>query len=202
MTETDVIKLQVLSGHYSETFELLRNDVGKRDRMFLYILVVVFLLLLYMSAPFALSEWLNSYMDNQIGSSVSHKLVDASFVGLVLWIGLLSMSHSYFQIVLHIERQYNYVGQLERQLCKSFDGKAFIREGKHYQENRRNFSRWTKFIFWFLFPLLFLFFNIVWLFFLYSVLKPAVLYLIVDSIISVSVLVSLGFYLWALFKKQ
>lgn len=202
MTDDNATHLQILSEHYSETFALLRNDVARRDRLFLYILALIFLLLLYMSAPTALSDWINSYMEKQIGSTAGNKIVDASFVGMVLWIGLLSMAHSYFQIVLHIERQYKYVYQLENQLSKIFDGQAFIREGKHYRENRRKFAEWTKFIFWFLFPLLFLIFNIVWLVFLFTILKPAFLYLVVDSIISVSALVSLGFYLWALFKKR
>ncbi|HLO13810.1 MAG TPA: hypothetical protein VK206_03205 [Anaerolineales bacterium] len=39
-------QLEVLSQHYSETFELLKNDAAKRDRLFLYILIVIFLLLL------------------------------------------------------------------------------------------------------------------------------------------------------------
>ena len=166
MTKATDTQLEVLSHHYSETFELLKNDVAKRDRLFLYILIVIFTLLLYMSAPNAMGEAVNNFLNSQTGGEGS-QIIDVSFIGAILLLVLLSLSHTYFQTVLHVERQYNYVYQLEKVLCEYFDNKAFIREGEFYRRYRRMFSKWTKAIFWWLFPCLFLLFNIIWLIFLW-----------------------------------
>jgi len=115
----------------------------------------------------------------------------------------LSFSHTYFQLVLHIERQYNYVYQLETELSKKFfNEKAFIREGKHYKDHRRKFAKWTKFIFWMLFPALYFAFILFWLFFLFVRPDMAVGYRIINALIPISSLISMGFYLMALFWKM
>ena len=201
MTKATDTQLEVLSHHYSETFELLKNDVSKRDRLFLYILIVIFTLLLYMSAPNAMGELLNNFLNSQTGGEGS-QIIDVSFIGAILLLVLLSLSHTYFQTVLHVERQYSYVYQLEKVLCEYFDNKAFIREGEFYRRYRRMFSKWTKAIFWWLFPCLFLLFNIIWLIFLWWRSGAPFAYLVIDSLISLSTLTSLVFYLLALFKKR
>lgn len=196
-------KLEILSSHYSETFSLLKEVVARRDRLFLYILGVIFLLLLYMSAPSAVSDWLNQFINSKSGNnSPTANLIEASFVGAVLLLGLLSLSHTYFQTVLHIERQYDYVYQLEVKLSEHFDGEAFIREGKHYRKYKRLFSKWTKGIFWILFPMLYVVFLIYWVLFLFTTSQASTIYKVVDGSIVLSILVSLGLYMFALVKKK
>jgi hypothetical protein len=198
-------QLEVLSTHYSETFSLLKSAVEKRDRLFLYVLLTIFALLLYIGAPSGVSDWLNSFVSNQAGSNNtgnSATLIEASFIGAILLLGLLSLSHTYFQTVLHVERQFDYVYQLEGLLSISFDNKAFIREGIHYQTHKRKFASWTKFIFWYLFPFLFLIFNIVWLLFLFTKSQASTAFKIVDSLIIASMLTSMVLYLLALITKK
>ena len=195
-------QLEVLSHHYSETFELLKSDVAKRDRLFLYILIVIFVLLLYMSAPGVMGGLLNSFIRIQLGDTSDTNLIDVSFMGAILLLGLLSLSHTYFQTVLHVERQYNYVYQLEDELSKHFEERAFIREGKFYKRYRRKFSKWTKAIFWWLFPSLFLLFIVAWLIFLWGRSQAPLGYQIVGTLISLSILASLGLYMLALMREK
>lgn len=195
--------LETLAAHYSETFALIKTAVEKRDRLLLYILMIIFLMLLYMNSPKTSGDWLNSFINNQSGAEGdSTLLIEASFIGVLLHLGLLSLSHTYFQTVLHIERQYNYIYQLEDELGSFFGGKAFSREGKHYQKNRRQFAKWTKVIFWYLFPLLYLFFMISWLNFLYTKSDAPKIYLFVHSLLGISIFTSLYFYLLSLIKKK
>ena len=202
MAEKDT-HLEILSAHYSETFALLKSAVERRDRLFLYILGVIFLLLLYMSAPTAMSNWLNLVINSKTGPyTTTTNLIESSFVGAILLLGLLSVTHTYFQTVLHIERQYDYVYELEEQLCTYYDGKAFIREGLHYRKYRRLFSRWTKGIFWVLFPVLYIVFIVLWLRFLYTQSGAPLVIVVVDSLITVSILVSLSLYLLALTRRR
>ena len=206
MSDTPDPKLiEVLSHHYSETFELLHKVVARRDRLFLYILLVILILLLYMSSPSVVSDWVNTFFNNQVSGNPTapmQPLIDVSVIGVVLLLGLLSFSHTYFQTVLHIERQYDYVYQLEQQLSQHFDGKAFIREGDHYKKYRYRFSRWTRIIFWRLFPALFFLFIVYWLIFLFTQSQAPLIFILVDSLIAVSILISLWFYVGALMKKK
>jgi hypothetical protein len=203
--------LEVLSAHYSETFSLLKSAVERRDRLFAYILAIILALLLYMRTPSAVGDWINQYLNKQAGQESPAEqtnplprqdYIDDSFIGVILGIGLLSLSHTYFQTVLHIERQYSYVYQLEKQLSSSFDDKAFIREGKHYREHRRKFSSWTKAIFWYFFPLLFLAFIAIWSYFVITNPYMYPIYKVANGGIIVVTLISLGYYLWALLKKE
>lgn len=198
-------KLEVLSNHYSETFSLLKSDVGKRDRLFLYMLIVIAFIFLYMSAPDAVGAMINSFVSSQMGNNnlvEAPELVNVSFIGALLWLALLSLSHTYFQLVLHIERQYDYVYQLESELSKNFDEHAFIREGKHYKNYKRNFSKWTKIIFWMLFPALYFLFIGYWLFYLFNRLQTPIPYQVINTLIPLSSLTSMAFYLVALFWKK
>jgi len=203
--DNDTKLVEVLSKHYSETFDQLKEVVARRDRLFLYILFVIFILLLYMSSPIVMSDWVNSFFSNQVVGSTGttmQPLIDVSVIGVVLLLGLLSFSHTYFQTVLHVERQYDYVYQLEGQLSIFFNDKAFIREGKHYHKYKRKFSSWTKIIFWYLFPFLYLLFIVFLLWFLFTTSQTPVGYKLVDLLIIVSILVSMWFYLLAIIKRK
>jgi len=206
MSNDNEIKLiEVLSKHYSETFNQLKEVVARRDRLFLYILFVIFILLLYMSSPTVMSDWVNSFFNSQVArnsDTTMQPLIDVSVIGVVLLLGLLSFSHTYFQTVLHVERQYDYVYQLEGQLSDHFNDKAFIREGKHYRNYKRRFSSWTKIIFWYLFPFLYLVFIVFWLWFLFTTSQSPLGYKIIELLITVSILISMGLYLLAIIKRK
>ncbi|MEP7135365.1 MAG: hypothetical protein ABI904_10575 [Chloroflexota bacterium] len=203
--DNDIKLVEVLSRHYTETFDLLKQVVARRDRLFVYILLVIFAVLLYMSSPTLLSDWVNSFFNKQVAGNTTTSiapLIDVSVIGVVLLLGLLALSHTYFQTVLHVERQYDYVYQLEHELSKHFNDKAFIREGKHYRTYKRKFSMWTKVIFWYLFPILYLLFIAFWLRFLVITTQTPPGYKLVDAAITVSILVSLALYLLAIIKHK
>jgi hypothetical protein len=206
MNDDNEIKLvEVLSKHYSETFDQLKEVVARRDRLFLYILFVIFIFLLYMSSPTVMSDWINSFFSSQVtgnSDTTMAPLIDVSVIGVVLLLGLLSFSHTYFQTVLHVERQYDYVYKLETQLSNFFKDQAFIREGKHYRTYKRKFSAWTKVIFWYLFPFLYVLFIFGWLWFLFTRSQAPIIYQLVDTLITFSILISLGYYLLAIIKKK
>lgn len=87
-------------------------------------------------------------------------------------------------------------------MSRRFNNKAFIREGEFYKSQRRIFSRWTKAIFWWLFPSLFLLFIVAWLIFLWGRSEAPFAYQIVGTLITGSILMSLGLYVLALLKQR
>jgi hypothetical protein len=205
MTVDENTRLTILSDHYNQTFALQKGDVRRRDLLLLYILILIFVILLYILAPNTLGDWINSFLANQINNqnhAAPPAVIDVSFIGAILWFGLLSLAHTYFQTVLHVERQYAYIYSLEKELSAYFDGKAFTREGEHYRQYKRRFSSLTKFIFWILFPVLLFVFVILWLLFLYSRSLAPLGYLVFDTAIAAIILISEGLYLLALYKKK
>jgi magnesium-transporting ATPase (P-type) len=99
-------------------------------------------------------------------------------------------------------KQYEYIYELEKCLGQYFDNRAFIREGNFYKKYKLMFSSWTKFIFWNLFPVMLTAFIVFWLVFLFTKSNAPIGYQIIDSLISLSILISEGLYLWALYKKK
>ena len=123
MNDNAEIKLELLANHYSETFALLKSDVARRDKLFLYMLILLSVILLYLINPEMVSQMFQGMLSNLTGTEngdSSLTELDLSFVAMVLWFGLLSLVHTYFQIVLHIQRQYDYVYGLEELLSNEY----------------------------------------------------------------------------------
>ncbi len=204
MALQDETRLEILSDHYNITFELLRKDSTRRDRLFLYLLILISVILFHMIAPDLVTELFTSFVEDQAGiedTKAAAIAIDVSFIGAILWFGLLSLAHTYFQTVLHVERQYHYIHILEDQLSSYFGNQAFIREGRHYRSQRRKFSSWTKLIFWILFPALL---TVVIGYRVYALLtfSAEAIYLVANVLVTVSLLISLVLYLLALYKKK
>jgi hypothetical protein len=58
--------------------------------------------------------------------------------------------------VINLEKQYNYVHDLEGELAKEYDDKAFTREGKSYLKDYPKFSEWLHIVYRTIFPILLL----------------------------------------------
>jgi len=125
-------KLSLLHDHYQETFAWIQDYLKLRDRLFAYVLVIITLMLFQMHSPAesggAISELITKKLELKTP-------IDVAFLSSVLWFALLSLVVRYYQTVVHIERQYDYIHKIEAQLSPEYDGKAFTREGKSYLKN-------------------------------------------------------------------
>ena len=144
-------KVEVLHAHYVDTFTQIRNALAQRDRLFAYIVFAVSVMLLQVVAP--------EDTDTAIGKLVLEKLsLSGTFslgvIGTILWFVLLGFVIRYFQTVIYIERQYEYIHALEELLAANYDGIAFTREGKSYLSDYPLFSKWTWAVYTIAFPLL------------------------------------------------
>ncbi len=95
----------------------------------------------------AIGEFVVSKLDLQT-------LINSSFIESIIWFVLLSLVIRYFQTVILIERQFDYLHRLEEELNKIFEGVAFTREGKSYLKDYPLFSKWTHLLYTTLFPTL------------------------------------------------
>jgi len=103
------------------------------------------------------------YSPVSAGEAVSHFItkklelkfpIDITFIGSIIWFGLLSLVVRYFQTVVHIERQYKYIHQIEEQLSSEYANKVFTREGKAYLNDYPVFSSWAWILYTIVFPAL------------------------------------------------
>ena len=199
-------KFQVLADHYNQTFKVQREVSARRDRLFLFLLILLAVILFQLSAPDAVDQIVDQYVNSLVSKESSLQQIDISisFVVTLIWFGLLGLVHTYFQTVLHVERQYGYIYMLENQLAEAYSSGVFTREGEYYEntnkEARKRFSAWTRAIYWILFPILLI---VVVVYRVVNIFQGVnSLYAWINGIICLFILVSTGIYLFALHRKR
>jgi uncharacterized integral membrane protein len=122
-------RLEVLNDHYKDSFSHLQEDKRLRDQLFILVIVFLMLMLFQIYAPKESGEAISEFISRKLELK---NPIDISFLGSLIWFGLLGLLIRYFQIGVLLERQYKYIHALEDQLSKIYSGKAFTREGKSY----------------------------------------------------------------------
>ena len=144
-------KLQILHDHYKDTFFYIQEYIKLRDRLFLFILIVVTFMLFQLYSPVSAGEAVSHFITKKLELKSP---IDITFIGSIIWFGLLSLVVRYFQTVVHIERQYKYIHQIEEQLSSEYANKVFTREGKAYLNDYPVFSSWAWILYTIVFPTL------------------------------------------------
>ena len=144
-------KLQLLHDHYKDTFFYIQEYIKLRDRLFLFILIVVTFMLFQLYSPVSAGEAVSHFITKKLELKSP---IDITFIGSIIWFGLLSLVVRYFQTVVHIERQYKYIHQIEEQLSSEYANKVFTREGKAYLNDYPVFSSWAWILYTIVFPAL------------------------------------------------
>ena len=149
------VKFDNLCSHYKDTYELHKEDVKHRDKMFYSLLIVLGLFTIQSLSPEIVAE----VMQDKAGESVAAIIVnDINLISTLLWFALFGLSSRYFQINIRIERQYDYIHSLESGLNSFYPcSKAFTREGKSYLNKYPLFLNWMSILYTIVFPMLILF---------------------------------------------
>lgn len=192
-------KLEVLSDHYKDSFAHLQEFRKLRGQLLLLILVVVTLLLFQIFSP--------KDAGNAFGQFISKKLelqssIDISFIGSVIWFSLLALLVRYFQTNVHIERQYEYIHNLEKQLSRIYEDKAFTREGKFYLNNYPLFSNWAYILYTGVFPVMLIIIVVVKAGFEIAAATRVSPLIIFNIIVALCTLISIVLYLVTIHWKK
>jgi len=150
---SDDVKLEILAEHYKDTFFHIQEYLKLRDRLFLLILIVATLMLFQIYSPAESGETFSQLIIKKLELKSS---IDITFIGSIIWFALLSLVVRYFQTVVHIERQYAYIHQLEKIISTEYGSKVFTREGKSYLKDYPLFSSWAWILYTIVFPALLL----------------------------------------------
>jgi hypothetical protein len=192
-------KLSLLHDHYKETFAHIQDYLKLRDRLFAYVLVIVTLMLFQMYSPSGSAGAISELLAKKLELKTP---IDISFLSSILWFALLGIVIRYYQTVVHIERQYDYIHNIEDQLSSEYDGKAFTREGKSYLGNYPVFSSWAWILYTIVFPSLLLVIVVVKIVGEVRQAEGITVLLSIDALITLCIFLSSVFYVLLLhFRK-
>ena len=144
--------LTILYNHYSDSFVHIRDRERQRDRSFL--IVVAFL-----GLQVALAEFPQQAVD--VVQAMVSKRTPGSALPLpavisTVWCFLFILTLRYFQVSTTIEKQYEYLHDLENRISVLAGDDDFIRrEVRQYYERSPAFSKWAWHCYVFYLPLIF-----------------------------------------------
>jgi hypothetical protein len=193
--ELSEAKLTLLHEHYNQTFSLIREREKQRDNLFLVMVALFGVLFLAVQYP-ANFQALFSEVSTP-GAKLDLRAIPFAAIMSVTWTIALLFSIRYCQVSIHIERQYRYLYTIEEKLSECFGGtELFQREGRAYKQDYLLFSKWVRFFYISLLPLIVIVAICALLFVEWSVsatLLP-IYHQVYDTIVASAILVSFLLY--------
>jgi hypothetical protein len=125
------INIEILYDHYKDTYENIKQRERRRSKLFIINGVILFLLLLFGIEPTASVSIIVSTIKQRFGADLADIF---PVVVSALWLLLLYTTMNYYQVCIHIERQYKYLHEIEALLADMLTQK-FSREGKSYKKD-------------------------------------------------------------------
>ena len=143
-----------LCSHYKDTYEIHLASIKQRDTLFYALLVILALFSLQVTSTELVNSALSGFINKQLDISIDK---NSNLLGTLLWLLLFGFSSRYYQTVIQIERQYDYIHHLEELISKRYPNtRAFTREGKSYLDEYPIFSNWIWLLYTLAFPLIIL----------------------------------------------
>lgn len=192
-------RLSVLSEHYNNTVADFKKLGKSREWNFVVMLILLGIMAFQYVSPDQSESILTQFVQKQLSIDAS---ISINIIGSLVWFALLYVSIRYFQSVINIEKQYNYTHQLEAELSKSYEGKAFTREGKAYLNNYAIFSDWVHIVYWYIFPVLFISSITAKIIGEYSTIVLNNLSVALNTLIYISLVISTILYVYSLYKTK
>jgi len=143
--DANQIYMSILYDHYKNTCDIIREAIKRRDRLMLFVVLVIAFFSFQALFPITSSQALSEFMIFKFGLNLQFSF---AFIGSVVWFLLLIFVLRYFQVAIFIERQHKYIHKIEL-------GKELItREGKSYLSEYPLFSDWMWCLYTIIFPIL------------------------------------------------
>jgi hypothetical protein len=132
---------ELLMDHYKDTFEQILFHWKARNRLFLFILFVVCVMAIDSTKPGSVANVANAYLAKTLTveaksageAQTTIPTLDFSAVGILCWFVLLCLMIQYYQRSIQVDRQYNYIANLEEHLCTLLGDDFVTREGRAYR---------------------------------------------------------------------
>ena len=142
----------ILYDHYKNTVNEIKQQEIKRNKLFILIILHIFILLLISLKPDGIC---NAISDFLIGQWQMGFYFSINIIQIAIMISLLYCVVRYFQINVQIEKTYPYIHKLEKELSKQVNV-IIEKEGKNYLSNYPKTQDIVYFSYKYLFPILFI----------------------------------------------
>lgn len=144
---------EILYDYYKETINETKKQESKRNKLFIIILIHIFILFLISFRPESMCNTISDLLMEQwkVGFYFSINTVQ-----VVVMISMLYCVVRYYQINIQIDRTYPYIHKLEEELTSQI-GKNIEREGKNYLSQYPRTQNIVYYSYKYIFPVLFIF---------------------------------------------
>ena len=143
-------ELNNLCSHYKDTYDIHTSSIKQRDILFYTLLILLPLFYLQITSESLVNGVIEGMLDEKFGIHIDEP---SNVFNTMLWFLLFGFTSKYFQTVVQIERQYDYIHHLEQIINKVYSKtKAFTREGASYASEYPIFSRWLWALYTIAFP--------------------------------------------------
>lgn len=144
-------KTELLYDHYKETFSRIKESLNDRNHFFVMVFIVIAIQFLFATSSDTISAVIVSLIQEKYKIDISAQM---SIIQSLLWLILLYLTMRYYQINVYIERQYNYIHSLEKDIAKEADVK-FDREGGDYLSNYPKINSFMDILYKWIFPIIY-----------------------------------------------
>lgn len=143
---------ELLYDHYKDTITNIKSDEAKRNKIFIALIVHLLVLFLIsinsMSIYNMIEEFLLENFKIQLYFSINS-------IQLIMMFSMLYCSIRYYQINIGIDRMYNYLHKVEKEISKKINT-CISREGDSYLKNYPKTLNFIYFSYKYIFPILFM----------------------------------------------
>lgn len=121
--------LEIAYDHYKDTVQYLKEDLKKRDKLILILLVLICFYFFIELKTDETVDATNIFITSKMG--INYKFnYDILIIANLLFILIVELK--YFQLCIYIERQYEYLSKLEDTINSIMGTKIVTREGFSY----------------------------------------------------------------------
>ncbi|WP_424961002.1 hypothetical protein [Ekhidna sp.] len=194
-------ELEIYYDHYKDTFQYLRKYIDQREKIFLFNIITIFLMIV-ISQNLAIATTITEDVTaSKLG--LKSMTIDPNLVSSVLLFVFLSLVIRYYQLNILINRQYKYIHDIENNLSNILTETKILRESKGYLSNYPIVLSIIHWIYSLIIPLVIILTSIIKYVVELEILKEnqGSLYLILNTTFTILIVVLSTMYLiWLHFK--
>lgn len=146
-----MVKIELLYDHYKETFSRIKESLNDRNHFFVMVFIVIAIQFLFATSSDTISSVIISLIQEKYKIDISAQM---SIIQSLLWLILLYLTMRYYQINVYVERQYNYIHSLEKDIAREASIK-FDREGGDYLSNYPKMNSFMDILYKWIFPIIY-----------------------------------------------
>lgn len=143
---------EILYDHYKDTIEETKKQESRRNKLFIIILIHIFVLFLVSYKPESMCNVISDLLMEKWKMGFYFSI---NIIQIAIMISMLYCVIRYYQINIQINRIYPYIHTIENELSKQIS-KNFTREGKNYLKEYPKTQNIVYFCYKYIFPVFYI----------------------------------------------